>query len=78
MDNKDVKEEMKKMKHNPEEIIRTLEELNPGAALADGFDEALIGICWRFGEEALPAYKDGKWAKKRQKNTFISTCLAPG
>lgn len=33
-----------------------LAEENPEAMLADGFEEAYIGICRRFGQEALAAY----------------------
>lgn len=33
-----------------------LEELNPEALLADGFEEALVGVCHRFGQNPIAAY----------------------
>jgi hypothetical protein len=40
----------------PDEIIRHLEESNPDALTADGFDEALIGIARRCGQPDLAVY----------------------
>ena len=33
-----------------------LAEINPDALLADGFDEAYCGVCYRAGQEPLAAY----------------------
>jgi hypothetical protein len=33
-----------------------LAEENPDALLADGFEEALVGVCRRFGQNPLAAY----------------------
>ena len=43
---------MKKTKLTVEEIS----ELNPEAMMADGFDEAIMGMCIQFGAEPLVAY----------------------
>jgi len=40
----------------PEEIKETLAECNPDALLADGFDDALIGIAQRCGQPVLAVY----------------------
>jgi len=39
-----------------EEIREYLGEMNPEALLADGLEDALIGVCDRFGQPALAAY----------------------
>ena len=38
------------------EVREYLSELNPEALVADGFEEALIGICYRFGQSPLATY----------------------
>jgi len=38
------------------QIADHIGEINPEARLADGFEEAYIGICERFGQDALAAY----------------------
>lgn len=38
------------------EIIEELRELNPEALLADGLEDALIGIAHRCGQPALAVY----------------------
>ena len=43
---------MKKTKLTVEEIS----ELNPEAMMADGFDDAILGMCIQFGAEPLVAY----------------------
>lgn len=43
---------MKKTKLTIEEIS----ELNPDAMMADGFDEAIMGMCIQFGAEPIVAY----------------------
>ena len=43
---------MKKTKLTVEEIS----ELNPEAMMADGFDDAILGMCISFGAEPLVAY----------------------
>lgn len=40
---------------DPQEIREQLEELNPEALFADGFDEALVGIGQQFNKH-LPVY----------------------
>lgn len=39
-----------------ERIEERLKEENPKALFADGFDDCIIGICRRHGQEALVAY----------------------
>tara|TARA_R110000824_G_scaffold266851_1_gene455873 strand:- start:871 stop:1131 length:261 start_codon:yes stop_codon:yes gene_type:complete len=43
---------MEKTKLTIEEIA----ELNPEAMMADGFDDAILGLCKQFGTEPLVAY----------------------
>jgi hypothetical protein len=38
------------------ELVEQLAMENPEALLADGFEEAFLGICRRSGREALAAY----------------------
>lgn len=38
------------------DLEEQLKEENPEAMFADGFDDALIGICRRFGQQAVAAY----------------------
>ncbi len=40
----------------PEDIVSTLEELNPEAIMYDGFDDALVGMIARCGTEPLALY----------------------
>ena len=40
----------------PEDIIQTLEELNPEAIMYDGFDDALVGVIARCSTEPLALY----------------------
>lgn len=44
------------MSMSPAEIVEQLGQRNPFAMLADGLDEALIGICTRNGKEPIAAY----------------------
>tara|TARA_A100001391_G_scaffold105323_2_gene70446 strand:+ start:8110 stop:8499 length:390 start_codon:yes stop_codon:yes gene_type:complete len=44
----------------PEDIISTLEELNPEAIMYDGFDDALVGMIARCGTEPLALYDRDK------------------
>jgi hypothetical protein len=37
-------------------VEEQLKEENPKALFADGFDGAVIGICRRYGQDALVAY----------------------
>jgi hypothetical protein len=43
-----------------ERILEQLGNENPEALTADGFDEALIGICNRYGQPAIAAYDEDK------------------
>tara|TARA_R110000787_G_C13299906_1_gene434407 strand:- start:512 stop:772 length:261 start_codon:yes stop_codon:yes gene_type:complete len=36
--------------------IEEISEMNPEAMMADGFDEAILGMCVQFGAEPLVAY----------------------
>ena len=36
--------------------IDEIAEINPEAMLADGFDDAILGMCIQFGAEPLVAY----------------------
>jgi|TARA_R110002012_G_scaffold56116_1_gene143567 hypothetical protein len=36
--------------------IDEIAELNPEAMMADGFDDAILGLCKQFGTEPLVAY----------------------
>jgi len=36
--------------------IEEIAELNPEAMMADGFDDAIMGMCIQFGAEPLVAY----------------------
>jgi len=43
---------MEKIKLTIDEIA----EINPEAMMADGFDEAVLGMCIQFGDEPIVAY----------------------
>jgi|TARA_R110000823_G_scaffold312937_1_gene440050 hypothetical protein len=43
---------MEKVKLTIEEIA----EINPEAMMADGFDDAILGMCIQFGDEPVVAY----------------------
>jgi hypothetical protein len=45
---------------SPQEIRNILEECNPDALFADGFDDALIGIGRRCGQPDLAIYDVGR------------------
>ena len=47
---------MEKTKLTVEEIS----ELNPEAMMADGFDDAILGMCIQFGQEPVVAYNYNK------------------
>jgi hypothetical protein len=36
--------------------IEKVSEINPEALLADGFNDAILGMCLQFGQEAVVAY----------------------
>lgn len=38
-------------------------DINPEAMLADGFDEAILGMCIQFGSEPVVAYDFNKCVK---------------
>lgn len=44
------------MRRKYADLIVELAEINPEAQTADGFEDALIGICYRFGSDPLAAY----------------------
>ena len=41
-------------------LLEQLAEDNPEALLADGFEDAFLGICERFGQPPLATYDYGK------------------
>jgi len=43
-----------------EEVIEILSEMNPDALYADGWEDALVSICERFGQPPLAAYSYDK------------------
>ena len=43
--------------------IDEIAEINPEAMLADGFDDAILGMCVQFGAEPLVAYDYEKWVE---------------
>ena len=43
--------------------IEEISELNPEAMMADGFDDAIMGMCIQFGAEPLVAYNYEKCLK---------------
>lgn len=45
---------------NYEVILEQISEENPEAVVLDGLDEAIIGICRRFGQSPLLAYSREK------------------
>ena len=40
--------------------IEEITDINPEAMLADGFDEAILGMCVQFGSEPVVAYDFNK------------------
>ena len=40
--------------------IDEITDINPEAMLADGFDEAILGVCVQFGSEPVAAYDFNK------------------
>lgn len=43
--------------------IEEISDLNPEAMMADGFDDAILGMCVQFGTSPLVAYDYGKCVK---------------
>ena len=43
-------------KHQEDPLTLTIQEQNPEALTADGFDDAIMGIAYRAGSEPLVAY----------------------
>ncbi len=39
-----------------QDVLNQLAEEHPQALLADGFEQAFLGICRRFGQEPVAAY----------------------
>ena len=42
-----------------EEISGRLSEVNEDAVIFDGYEQALVGICYRYGRPAVAAYDHG-------------------
>jgi len=40
--------------------IEEITDINPEAMLADGFDDAILGVCVQFGSEPVAAYDFNK------------------
>ena len=49
-------------------ILERMSELNPKALKADGFDDAILGISSRIGDDSLLAYDYDKCIKILQKD----------
>ena len=49
-------------------ILERMSELNPKALKADGFDDAILGISNRIGDDSLLAYDYDKCIKILQKD----------
>ena len=49
-------------------ILERISELNPKALKADGFDDAILGISTRIGDDSLIAYDYDKCIKILQKD----------
>ena len=49
-------------------ILERISELNPKALKADGFDDAILGITTRIGDDSLLAYDYDKCIKILQKD----------
>ena len=47
---------MPRKEHRATEIREKLENMNPEALYADGFEDALVGIGYRCGQQALAVY----------------------
>ena len=45
------------------ELLEWVEEVNPEALLAEGFEDAIIGMCERFHAEPVVAYDKDKCVK---------------
>ena len=54
--------------------IEEIAEINPEAMLADGFDDAILGMCIQFGGEPL-VYYDYEKCIKIESATFIGYVL---
>lgn len=39
-----------------EDMLHCLADVNPQALTVHGYEDALIGVCYRFGQEPLAAY----------------------
>jgi hypothetical protein len=50
-----------------EEFLDIITEINPNALMADGFDDAILGITNRCGDDSLIAYDYDKCVKILQK-----------
>lgn len=55
----------RKSKINPIDVIR---EHFPEAVVMDGYDDCIIGICQRFGQESIVAYDRKKVIRKLMKD----------
>jgi len=48
--------------------IEKISEVNPKALLADGFNDAILGMCMQFGQEPVVAYDYDKCLEFLQKD----------
>tara|TARA_R110000803_G_C11931351_1_gene315490 strand:- start:614 stop:865 length:252 start_codon:yes stop_codon:yes gene_type:complete len=48
--------------------IEKISEVNPKALLADGFNDAILGMCMQFGQEPVVAYDYDKCLEILQKD----------
>ena len=52
--------------------VEKISEQNPEALLADGFNEAIIGMCLQFGQEPVVAYDYNKCLEVLQERDGMS------
>ena len=50
--------------------IDEITDINPEAMLADGFDDAILGVCVQFGSEPVAAYDFNKCVEILMSNSF--------
>ena len=52
--------------------VEKVSEINPKALLADGFNEAILGMCVQFGQEPVVAYNYNKCIEILKKRDGMS------
>ena len=54
------------------EIIAWIREEYPELLMMDGFDDCIIGVCDRYGQESIVAYDKEKVIRKLMKRKNVS------